>query len=169
VWSACRWEIRTRCACAACEGGTGPRTRRRWPTRAVRTGSKRTVVPASSQVLVLCPHQVSVPVMARPFRPARWKWADRVRRTSRAAAVASTSARPDSRCRAAIWADGMRSRLSAFCARVFCSADVRAPQAPRYCHSLKPLQHPLGHDQIRVSPAWQWRRCVKVPRCLAGC
>ena len=44
--------------------GTGPRTRRRWPTRAVRVGSNRTVVSPSCQVLVLCPHQVSVAVMA---------------------------------------------------------------------------------------------------------
>ena len=64
VWSACRWETRTRSARAACGGGTGPRTRRRWPSRAVRTGSKRTVVPPSRHVLVLCPHQVSVPVTA---------------------------------------------------------------------------------------------------------
>ena len=51
-------------ACAACGGGTGPRTRRRWPSRAVKTGSNRTVVPPSSHVLVLCPHHVSVGVTA---------------------------------------------------------------------------------------------------------
>jgi hypothetical protein len=62
AWSAWRWEIRMRSACAAFEGGTGPRTRRRWPMRAVRTGSNRTVVSPSCHVLVLCPHHVSVPV-----------------------------------------------------------------------------------------------------------
>jgi hypothetical protein len=56
-------------ACAACGGGTGPRTRRRWPRRAVKTGSNRTVVPPSSHVLVLCPHHVSVAVTAQPARP----------------------------------------------------------------------------------------------------
>ena len=45
-------------------GGSGPRTRRRWPSRAVRTGSNRTVVAPSRHVLVLCPHHVSVPVIA---------------------------------------------------------------------------------------------------------
>jgi len=66
AWSACRWEISTMSARAACGGGAGPRTRRRWPTRAVRAGSNRTVVSPSCQVLVLCPHQVSVAVMACP-------------------------------------------------------------------------------------------------------
>ena len=64
AWSACRWEISTMSACAACGGGTGPRTRRRWPRRAVRTGSKRTAVSPSRQVQVPRPHQVSVAVMA---------------------------------------------------------------------------------------------------------
>ena len=68
VWSACRWEIKTRSGWAASEGGTGPRIRRRWPSRAVRTGSNRTVAAPSSQVLVLCPHHVSVPVTAQLAR-----------------------------------------------------------------------------------------------------
>ena len=70
VWSACRWETRTRSARAACGARNGPRTRRRWPSRAVRTGSNSTVVPPSRHVLVLCPHHVSVPVTARPARPS---------------------------------------------------------------------------------------------------
>jgi hypothetical protein len=69
VWSACRCEINTMSAWAALGGGIGPRTRRRWPRRAVRTGSNRTVVPSSCQVLVLCPHHVRDAVTARPARP----------------------------------------------------------------------------------------------------
>jgi hypothetical protein len=72
VWSACRCEISTMSAWAALGGGIGPRTRRRWPRREVRTGSNKTVVPSSCQVLVLCPHHVSDAVTARPTRPTVW-------------------------------------------------------------------------------------------------
>jgi hypothetical protein len=71
VWSACRWESSTMSAWAACRGGTWPRTRRRWPTRAVITGSNRKVVPLSCPVMVLWPHQVTVPVTACPSDAAR--------------------------------------------------------------------------------------------------
>src|SRR6478609_11760660 len=88
-------------ACAACRGGTGPRTRRRWPRRAVRTGSNTTVVPPSCHVLVLCPHHVSVPVTARPphARPALWKRLGSGLGARRPAPAGVSPTRPDGRCR----------------------------------------------------------------------
>ena len=106
VWSACRCEINTMSAWAALGGGIGPRTRRRWPRRAVRTGSNKTVVPSSCQVLVLCPHHVRDAVTARPTRPTVRTLLGLGLGASRAAAAAPSSADPDSRCRAAIRAMG---------------------------------------------------------------
>jgi hypothetical protein len=96
-------------ACAACVGGTGPRTRRRWPRRAVRTGSNKTVVPLSSHVLVLCPHHVSVTVTAQRAGSAVAHW---IERASRAVAAAFLPARTDNHCGEDIWAAGAGSRLS---------------------------------------------------------
>jgi hypothetical protein len=96
VWSAWRCEINTMSAWAACGGGIEPRTRRRWPSRVVRTGSNKTVVPSFCQVVVLCPHHVSDAVTARSARPAVWNWVDRA---PRAAAPAFPPARTDNQCR----------------------------------------------------------------------
>jgi hypothetical protein len=116
-------------ACAAREGGTGPRTRRRWPRRAVRTGSNRTVVSPSCQVLVLCPHHVSVPVTARPTHPTVWKWVGLGLRASRPAAAGLPPAGPDSHCREAIRTDGAGSQLSPFCSRGPSLVPVRPPSS----------------------------------------
>jgi hypothetical protein len=113
VWSACRWETRTRSAHAACRGGTEPRTRRRWPSRAVRTGSNRTVVSPSRHVLVLCPHHVSVPVTAQLARFSSRSGSgiglDHHHRCRGIAVVAPGS--PEAECR--IWSGNLQVRASA--------------------------------------------------------
>jgi hypothetical protein len=87
VWSLCKWESMMMSARAACRGGVWPRTRRRWPTRAVRTGSNRKVVPLSCPVIALCPHHVTVPLTVylppavRAPRQSRAAVRPRLRRT----------------------------------------------------------------------------------------
>jgi hypothetical protein len=146
VWSACRCEIKTMSAWAACGGGSGPRTRRRWPSRAVRTGSNKTVVPSSCQVLVLCPHHVSDAVTARPIRLALWKGSG-IRLPAGRPAAASSPAHPDRRSQEAVRMDRAGSQMSPF----------RGRRGSRTGNQLSPVRSctvaaraALVHDQIRV-------------------
>ena len=151
VWSACRCEIKTMSAWAACGGGIGPRTRRRWPSRAVRTGSNKTVVPSSCQVLVLCPHHVSDAVTARPIRPALWKRSGISLPAGRPAA-ASSPAHPDNRGQEAVRMDRAGSQMSPS-AVVGVLGPVNQLSSVRSCSVA--VRAPLVHDQIRVWPARQ--------------
>ena len=157
VWSACRCEINTMSAWAALGGGIGPRTRRRWPRRAVRTGSNKTVVPSSCQVLVLCPHHVRDAVTARPARPTVRTLLGLGLGASRAAAAAPSSADPDSRCRAAIRRDAAGSRISPPSVIV----DGSRTSQTNYHRSRSRTvvaRAPRPPDQIRLWLARQWAR-----------
>jgi hypothetical protein len=153
VWSACRCEISTMSAWAALGGGIGPRTRRRWPRRAVRTGSNKTVVPSSCQVLVLCPHHVSDAVTARPTRPTVWTLVgprSRSQPSSCRCTFVDRSRQSLSRRHPARWA---WSRISPFCDRGGFS-----DRSDHYHRSAVALSRRGLRRRMTLAPPGKWER-----------
>jgi hypothetical protein len=169
-------------ACAACRGGTEPRTRRRWPSRAVRTGSNTIVASPSCHVVVLCPHHVSVPVTVVEARPSILNGLGSGLRASRWTAAGLSPAHPDARCREAIGTKGAGSHTCLPSIAMEVLVPVRPPSPVRR-HRLRRRQaqqvaecwvnrcnfhirHPPLRDQIWVRPAGNAAATVNGPRCL---
>ncbi len=168
-------------ACAACRGGTEPRTRRRWPSRAVRTGSNTIVASPSCHVVVLCPHHVSVPVTVVEARPSILNGLGSGLRASRWTAAGLSPAHPDARCREAIGTKGAGSHLSPFYRHGSSrpgQTTITGPPVPlrrRQAQQVAEcwvnrcnfhIRHPPLRDQIWVRPAGNAAATVNGPRCL---